>query len=240
MDRWTLYEACVQSAPLVADLLERAHGGSPRSLGEDFAGSAALSREWVRRGARATAVDLDDEALERARGVERLETLVANATDAALRERRADIVHAGNFSLGYLRERERLLDYLRLARARLLERGVFACDTYGGPSAFELGAWRRERFLEGGARVVSTWEHRSADPATGLVENALHFRVEREGEPDFELRDAFVYRWRLWSVAELRDALREAGFRSVELVHDLSGDRTPLAGDFSVLVVARK
>ena len=36
------------------------------------------------------------------------------------------------------------------------------------------------------------------------------------------MRNAFRYRWRLWSIAELVGAMREAGFREVE-VHDRLG-----------------
>ena len=39
----------------------------------------------------------------------------------------------------------------------------------------------------------------------------MHFRVERDGCIIQEETDAFVYRWRLWSVPELRDAMREGG-----------------------------
>lgn len=241
MDRWTLYEQCVQSPRDACDLLGCAHGGSPRRLLEDFAGSAAIAREWTRRGGEALALDLDPEALRRS-GVS-VRTLMADAArPLALEDGTFDVVHAGNFSLGYLQERATLLAYLRERRRLLASGGVLVCDTYGGRSAFELGAWDRERFLEGGVRVVSTWEHRRADPVTALVENVLHFRVERAGELIARHPDAFTYRWRLWSLPELRDLVREAGFRGCDVFSDASG---PLASgaelepDFSVAVVAR-
>lgn len=240
LDRWTLYERCVQSPSDAVELLRRAHGGAPNALLEDFAGSAAISREWARRGGRALALDSDAGALRRAG--ESVEVLLADVRDvSALGERRFDVVHAGNFSLGYLDTRCELLDYFA-GRRRLLEpRGILACDTYGGRSAFELGAWNRERFLDSGLRVVSTWEHRAADPTTARVENALHFRVERDGELVERHPDAFVYRWRLWSVPELREALAEAGFASSAVFASAAGPlREPaeLEPDFSVCVVA--
>lgn len=243
MDRWTLYELCVQSAPDVVALLRRAHGGAARTLAEDFAGSAAVSRAWVARGGRATAIDLDAGALERAARIEGLTTVCADVTERTPAVSSAsDVVYVGNFSILYLKQRERLLAYLRLARERLASGGIFACDTYGGPAAFQLGAWRRERFLEDGTRVVSTWEHRAADPATAQVENVLHFRVEREGELLESFADAFVYRWRLWSISELADALREVGFARHEVyanIHDPLESPRELDGDYSVCIVAR-
>lgn len=242
MDRWELYEHCVQSPADVCDLLARAHGGAARTLLEDFCGSAAISREWVRRGGAAVALDADASAL--ARAGEGIATVLADVRDSdALRGRSFDVIHAGNFSLGYFFERAPLVEYLRQRAARLAPGGVFACDTYGGRSAFEPGAWQRERFLAGGLRVVSMWEHRSADPVSARVENVLHFRVERDGEVVAQLAEAFVYVWRLWSLSELRDALLEAGLRTVDVYRDKSGPlraEEKLDPDFSVCVIARR
>ena len=214
MDRWTLYEHCVQSPRDACDLLLRAHGGAPRRLLEDFAGSAAIAREWTRRGGTAVALDLDGEALGRAS--DEVSAVRADAMERApFAEGSFDVVHAGNFSLGYLRERATLLAYLR-ERRRLL--------------------------AGGGVRVVSTWEHRRADPVTALVENVLHFRVERDGELVARHPDAFTYRWRLWSLPELRDLALEAGSRACDVFPDASGPLAPGAAldpDFSVALVAR-
>lgn len=246
LDRWELYERCVQGAADAAALLARAHGRAPLVLAEDFAGSAALSRAWVARSprARALAVDLDDDALARARGHERIRVARCDVRDRSLlRQPRADVVHAGNFSLGYLKSRSELVEYLSLARRRLREDGILACDTYGGPSAYERGRWEREVVLEPGLRCVSTWEHRWADARTSEVENVLHFRVERGREVVHSLPEAFVYRWRLWSVRELGEALREAGFPSRELYLDLEqplAEGAEPAGDYVVCLVARR
>jgi len=62
------------------------------------------------------------------------------------------------------------------------------------------------------------WEQREFDPCTARAVNAMHFRVERDGEIVQSLEDAFVYSWRLWSVPELRDAMTEAGFTATEVV----------------------
>jgi len=132
-----------------------------------------------------------------------------------------DVIWVGNFSIGYHHDRPGLLAYLGHVRTRLEAGGVFVCDTYGGESAFLLGEVHRYHQLPkalapdgtGGWRVRYTWEQREADPLTGMVTNALHFRVERAGVIEAELIDAYVYRWRLWSVPELRDAMAEAGLR---------------------------
>jgi SAM-dependent methyltransferase len=250
MDRHDLYELTVQSAPLAAAMLRAIHGRKPEVLGEDFAGTAAVSRAWVQRpGARAVAVDLDAAALGRSEGAEGVKQVLADVREAA---DPADVIFAGNFSIGYLHERPDLIGYLRHVRARLRPGGVFVCDTYGGESAFLTGHVRREHRGPGGRRIDYTWEQRKADPLTGMVTDVLHFRVLHAGELEQELRDAFVYRWRLWSVPELRDAMLEAGFASTEVygkLPDAEDDEgeiylAPLTGDdvddsFIVCVAAR-
>ena len=225
VDRWWLYERTVQDPRACAAFLRALHGGDPRVLGEDFCGSAALSRAWVEavEGGRAIAVDVDREALARAGSDPRIEVVagdVRRAIDPA--RHRADVVFAGNFSAGELPTRADLVAWLGTARARLAPGGICAVDTYAGAAAWRTGARERSRWLADGTRVRWLWEQRAADPATARVVDALHFRVERAGEVVVDLPDAFVYRWRLWSPPELADALREAGFAAVEVAGELA------------------
>lgn len=269
--RHALYELCVQSPTHVAGFLHAAHGGEPAVLGEDFAGTAALSRVWcaARPGRRAVAVDLDAGALaygNEAAGVTKI------AADVMACDEPADVVWVGNFSIGYWHTRAALVAYLRHVLGRLRRgraggegeegsrrvgsvsrptpdggsesrptqndrpaRGLFVCDTYGGESAFATGVVHRDHWIAGdglpaalephrGKRVRYTWEQRDADPTTGMVTDVLHFMIiDADGTIDDELDEAFVYRWRLWSVPELRDAMLEAGFASTE-VYDKAAD----------------
>lgn len=197
--------------------LRAIHGREPVIFAEDFCGTAAMSRAWVTRvkGGRAIAVDHDPEPLARARGHKTVRVIRGNVFTATNTKRdAADIVFVGNFSIGEIHDRPRLVGYLRRCRARLRPGGVFICDTYGGESAFTVGAVHRMHPGPGPCRTRYTWEQRTADPATGRVVNAMHFRVDRAGSIELALHDAFVYDWRLWSVPELRDALTEAGFTS--------------------------
>jgi SAM-dependent methyltransferase len=226
--RHGLYELCVQSTRHLVPFLRAVHGQDPRVLGEDFAGTAALSHHWVGdvTDGRAVAVDLDAAALGYRAPDDRVSVHLADVCDVA---EPADVVFVGNFSIGYRRTRADLVAYLRHVRSRLNPGGVFVCDTYGGESAFLIGEVHRDHWITGenlpealaphhGKRVRYTWEQRDADPATGLVTDICHFRiVDAGGTIDLELLDAFVYEWRLWSIPELRDALIEAGFDSTEV-----------------------
>lgn len=222
MDRFDLYERCVQSPRHLVPLLRAIHGRSPRVLGEDFAGTAALSIEWAERvdDGRAVAVDLDETALFR-HGVDmRVDRVAADVRTVGAP---ADLLFVGNFSIGYLHTRAELVEYLRHARERVAEaRGVFVCDTYGGETAYTIGHVHRAHPLPDGRTCRYTWEQRAADPLTGMVTDVIHFRIEDAGVITEELMDAFVYEWRLWSVPELRDALAEAGFVGTDVYAKLA------------------
>ncbi|MDX2131788.1 MAG: hypothetical protein SFY69_07035 [Planctomycetota bacterium] len=241
-DPFECYELCVQSPGTLVTFLRAVHGQRATVLREDFCGSAALSRRWILEGLkagevwRATGVDVDADALARAADGAR-----AAGVEDAIEFRRADAVHTqiettdgcdivfvGNFSLGYIHRRADLLAYLRASRRRLalgnagLGGGVFVCDTYGGASAYKPGMLRRTQPARRHGIIHYIWVHESADPITGIVENSISFQFEVDGEIVRELPRAFTYRWRLWSVHEIREAMLEAGFVSVDVYKDLN------------------
>jgi SAM-dependent methyltransferase len=255
LDRFTLYELAAQNPARDAKLLLAVYLDAPGArdrpglvLGEDFCGTAALSRAWcglVRRSA-AVGVDFDGPTLERARaatGPAECVTLIRadlltppRGRGAALPP--ADVIAVQNFSIGEVPDRPSLVAYLARCRARLKRGGCFVCDVYGGSDAYLTGIISQKvpippelaRGLPKGTTAMYGWEQRSADPFTGRVVNAMHFEVRPggtgRGRTAVELHDAFVYHWRLWSVPELRDAMAEAGFARTEVY-----PRTPGAVD---------
>jgi SAM-dependent methyltransferase len=240
-DRYALYELCAQNPSRDARMLRAIHDGEPRVLGEDFCGTAAISRAWVALfpHARAVGVDHDPEPLARARaantGATRRVTLRrADVMDAA---DPADLIAVLNFSIGELHTRAALVRYLAHARARLRDDGVFIADTYDGSDAYLTGRIAQTVKLPPGrwgpgARVRYEWEQRHADIATGRVVNAMHFTVTTRGSRQ-RFEDAFVYDWRLWSVRELRDAMTDAGFAATE-VYARTADATDADGNLYV------
>lgn len=242
LDRFECYELCVQSPRHVVSLLRGialARGGvEPIVLREDFCGTAAVSRRWCAEdpGARAIAIDMDAEAVGRAdreaslAGVgARVRVRLGDAVrDAPAADEPADVVWVGNFSIGYIHDRRTLVEYLRASRGRLSRGnagfggGVFACDTYGGAGAYALGGLERRHPSRGREVVRYSWVHERADPLTGMVENSISFRVEVDGEVVGELPRAFSYRWRLWGIHELREAMTEAGFETTSVYAELN------------------
>jgi hypothetical protein len=269
LDPLACYELCVQSPRHVAAFLRGLHGNEPVALAEDFCGTAAVSRRWVadavRLGVegRAVATDLDAPTLAYAADRCREDGVADRVTLACADAVRAstpgcDVVFVGNFSIGYLHDRATLLAYLRGCKARLDAanqgfgsggHGALVCDLYGGAGAFRLGGLERTHPGRGREIIRYAWRHEAADPVTSMVRNSISFRVEVDGEVVRELPRAFVYEWRLWGLAELREAMLEAGFAKVEVYKDVNiapGQRpTPIAGpedlaeDWIVLVAAR-
>jgi hypothetical protein len=267
-DKFECYELCVQSPRHVVAFLRGVHGERPTVLREDFCGTAAFSRRWVRealtRGelCRSVAVDCDAATIARAH-----EMAIAMGCEDGVEFRMhdavraepttmdgCDVVFVGNFSIGYIHSRTDLVRYFQRSRERLAMSnagfggGIFVCDTYGGAGAFTLGGIQRVHQSKGHHRVHYAWQHEAADAMTGMVRNSISFRVELEGEIIAELPRVFVYEWRLWSIAELREAMAEAGFRRSAVYKEISlaPNETPspivrpqdLGDDWVVLIAA--
>jgi SAM-dependent methyltransferase len=216
-DKYDLYERAVQDPEgdvmRVRRMFARAYGRPPRTLREDFCGTAAFATAWVAAHgeSRAIGVDLDPEPLAWGRRTHLAGLRPERAARVALvqgdvrsaRTGKVDVTVAFNFSFFLLRTRPELLAYFRHVRAGLREQGMFVLDIYGGPESIER---REERRRCGGFTYV--WDQDRFDPITHDALCHIHFEF-RDGS---RLWRAFSYDWRLWTVPELRDLLADAGF----------------------------
>ena len=67
-----------------------------------------------------------------------------------------------------------------------------------------------------------------------MVRNNIHFTLlNARGKETEQFERAFEYNWRLWTIAELREAMLEAGFESVD-VYDRIG--SAVDGDGNMFV----
>lgn len=220
-DPLRLYELAVQCPAAEVDFLDRRfrllRGRRAHSLREDFCGTAAVCCEWVRRrpGNRALGLDIDPAVLawgER-HNVAALPAAQARrvflqcADVLAAQPAPVDIVAAMNFSYWLLKERAALLRYFQRVHAQLCPDGVFFLDAYGGYDAFRRLRERRT-VADDGAGFTYIWEQAAYDPITAALRCHIHFAF-----PDgSRLEQAFTYNWRLWTLAEVRELLHEAGF----------------------------
>ena len=201
-------------------------GRTPLVLREDFCGTFAVCCEWVKSHQNRTAlgVDLDPEPL--AWGREHLlSQLDADQRDrVTLMERdvrehvaerphlpRAEILAAQNFSFWLFTTREELLAYFRAAHRHLADEGLMVMDMMGGSECMEED---REdvRKIEGYAKPVGRfkyiWRTDRVNPVTMQIQQSISFRFA-DGT---RIEPAFEYHWRMWSIAEVRELLAEAGF----------------------------
>ncbi len=223
-DPHQLYELSEQSAEAEIEFVDATYrtlrGRNARLLREDFCGTASVSCEWVkrRRGNRAVGVDIDPGVLEWGRHnnlcqlsesqLKRIELKKGNVLTA--RTETPDLILAMNFSYWLFTERKTLKRYFRSLLRALPDDGVLFLDAYGGYDSFRSIEEQREIDADGW-QFTYTWEHEKYDPITGRLICNIHFDF-----PDgSRLERAFRYDWRLWTLPEIRELLKEAGFGRV-------------------------
>lgn len=216
-DKYVCYQESVQAPdvdiPVTSRIFRKHRGRPPRTLREDFCGTAAFSSEWVRghRDNRAWAIDLDPEPLDwgRRHNVSQLSPeaqgriKLIEGDVLTVGHEPVDVTVAFNFSYSIFDRREQMVSYFRQARAALGHEGLFFLDVYGGPEAQTPQLEERDC-----GDFTYVWEQASFDPIRGHGRNFIHFHF-----PDgSRLQKAFAYDWRIWSLPELREALADAGF----------------------------
>ncbi|MDT8403898.1 class I SAM-dependent methyltransferase [Sulfuriflexus sp.] len=220
-DRHVYYQESVQNAETEIDFVdetfEKIRGRKMSLLREDFSGTSQVCCEWVRRRPdnRAIGVDLDPEVLQWGREhnlsqlnadqlsrVTLLEDNVLTVTTEPM-----DTVLAMNFSYWCFKDRDTLRSYFKRIHEVLKDDGVFFLDCFGGYEAFRLLEESTEH-----DNFTYTWDQSEYNPINGDYVCHIHFEF-----PDgSKLKEAFTYEWRLWTMPELHELLKEAGFVNVQ------------------------
>lgn len=219
-DRHRLYELSVQNVEgefeFVDETYEKLRGRKARILREDFCGTAAMACEWVRNREdnRAYAVDLDGEVLGWGREhnvgtldgkqVKRVELIQDNVLTANTPP--ADIILAMNFSYMIFETRDSLRAYFAKARENLADDGVLFLDAFGGYDAYKT---MKERTKHDDFTYI--WEQASYNPINSHMVCHIHFAFPDKSK----MKRAFTYEWRMWTLPELQELLKEAGFSKV-------------------------
>jgi hypothetical protein len=225
-DRYFLYTHSVQGAEHDAELLwkmmRKVHAHPlPKSplLQEDFCGTAALCYEWVKLGTthRAAGIDLDSDALDwgtqnHTHGMKKAQLdRVEMIHDDVLVDhgKKPDVICALNFSYFFIQDRATLKKYFSACRKTLAKNGVLILDSFGGPGYLMPHTDRRRNDEE---NFTYWWEIETFDAISNRIKCHIHF--QRDGEA--KRNRVFSYDWRLWSIPEITDVLRECGFTHVE------------------------
>lgn len=216
-DKYRYYSQSVQSptddVKFLSSLYRRLRGGrKARILREDFCGTFANLCEWVKLDRRnhGVGIDLDRNPLDYGRknylsrlgaASKRIHLHMANVLHA--RVELSDLIVALNFSYFTFKKREDLVTYFRNCRHGLKAKGLLVVDCFGGTQCYEknVDKTRKRGFFY-------IWEQKFFNPITNESKFAIHFK--RDGER--MRKNVFRYDWRMWTIAEISEALIEAGF----------------------------
>ncbi len=230
-DRHEYYEKAVQCVESEVDMVDETYeslrGKKARYMREDFCGTANTSCEWVKRRPDNVAIglDLDQEVLDW--GIEhRIKTLnadqqqrvnILNQDVMSASEDPADVILAMNFSYQLFKTRDTLRAYFEKAREGLKEDGLFFIDAYGGHDS-----WRQIREKTKFDDFDYFWHQKRFNPITGDMLCHIHFRFKDKSW----LRKAFTYDWRMWTLPELQELMKEAGFSNVQVYWEGTDEET--------------
>ncbi len=244
-DRHKLYELSVQCSESEIDFVDDAYkklrGHRAKLLREDFCGTANVCCEWVsrRKSNHAVGIDIDNEVLgwgrkykvKKLSSSQQKRVRLLSSDVLTVETDKQDIILAMNFSYWLFKQRQDLLKYFKSVRTGLNNDGIFFFDAYGGYDSFKEIV--EERLVaEGNFNYI--WEQERYNPIDGNLISHIHFSF-----PDGSRMDnAFSYDWRLWTLPEIQDLLREAGFSKVTVFwqgFDKNGDPD---GDFQPATLA--
>ena len=238
-DPHDLYQKSVQSPEndmeLLAGYFQEYTGQPLRQFREDFCGTAYLSSYFVTQHAKnhALGVDLDwptlnwgikhNISLLTPAQQQRISLVNANVLD--VQQPPAQMIAALNFSYMGFHDRPTLLQYLTNAQQSLQPGGLLVLDIWGGSESLVLQEEQREIKNSQDEQIgdfIFIWDQDVFDPFTYLYTTRIHFSFSDESE----LRNAFRYDWRLWTIPEVRELMTEAGFRDIHVLWEGTDKQT--------------
>ena len=237
-DKHVLYELSVQDPAFEVDFAVRQYRKRrrrrPLVLREDFCGTASNSCRWVadHPRARAIALDLDRPTLDWAQthrrsplGEARRRVDLRHQDVRTVTSPKADVVQAFNFSSYLFHPLPELLRYFRCVWKSLAPGGIFMVDGYGGwDSGRTLKETRKVKSQRGTFGYV--WDQADFNPIDSRALCYIHFAF-KNGK---KMKRAFTYDWRIYSPAEISDALAATGFQNIQVFWDFEDDER--ASDF--------
>lgn len=223
-DKYHYYMLSVQSPDVDVKFYQQTYrdfyGTEPVALREDFCGTFKICCEWTKLGQdkKAIGVDLDPEPIAYGKAKHFSELTeeqqsrveVFNQDVMELKNPKADIVAAVNFSYFIFKERHKMVEYYKNIYESLHDKGLFILDIFGGSDIHENLEEETEYEEE---RFSYFWDQESFDSITH--EATFHIHFQRKGEKKRE--KVFSYDWRIWSIPEIRDILKDAGFTSTHV-----------------------
>ncbi len=222
-DKFACYQKSVQTPDHEVEFFEQAYWDAfkkkPYVLREDFCGTFAVCCQWVASHAKRTAIGIDfcGETLQWGRDhnlakLDQTQQQRVRLLEQDVRKRNrppADVLAAQNFSFWIFKTREEVVEYFKIARSNLNAEGIMVMDMMGGGECYEEELVDKRTIVKGKKGFKYHWKQASYNPVTGDASFSISFKFA-DGS---KLKDAFEYHWRFWTIPEVREMLKEAGFR---------------------------
>jgi SAM-dependent methyltransferase len=221
-DKYDYYRRSVQGPDndvlFLRDTYKELRGKEPSTLREDFCGTFAICCEWVKLANKykAIGIDLDPEPIGYGKENYLTQLLPAQQARIEIQEMdvlnpglpKSDIIAAMNFSHYIFKERAMLKAYFDNCHATLKPGGILITDCFGGSQCYEANEEETEH-----KDFSYFWDQESFDPITNFAMFHIHFKPKGKKK----IKNVFSYDWRMWSIPELREIMKEAGFRKTHV-----------------------
>lgn len=233
-DKYELYESSVQGAEddvvFLSRLFQKEKKRKPLSLREDFCGTFLFCTEWVKSHPERTAVGVDISKVPTGYGMRKHYTSLTDDQRQRLRVLNQDVrkaesepvdfICALNFSYFIFKTRDQLRDYFAAARKSIGKDGLLMVDHFGGPANMQTQSEARYCETPDGKKFRYYWDQATFNPVSSESMFHIHFLT-----PDrVRMNKAFTYDWRMWSIAEIRELMLEAGFKSTKVYWEFGGE----------------
>lgn len=241
--KFELYEAAVQDPEgeieIIDQFFRENFDHEAQVFREDFCSTFLNACQWVKiaQDHHSIAVDLDPRALAygkkhhasklNSEEQNRVSTFQANVMNVVAPS--SDIISISNFSIGFLRNRKELLEYFSKCYRDLSQEGMIVFDLLGGFEVSHTQKEKRKVTLSDGTKVNYIWEHAQFNPINREAVFHIHFSWGKGQEK----KKAFSYHWRMWTIPEISDVLREAGFQDVKVYWENDDEDGEGNGTFS-------
>jgi len=238
--RHALYEHGVQNPAFtlrfIDQVFKRRFGSVPTSLREDFCGTAVVARHFVASSVERVALGVDhcQETLQagEARHAQLLDVDARRRLQLMQGDVRevqgdepvdfVDVIVAENFSYSVFHDEETLLAYFAFAFSNLNDHGLLVLDVNAGHLVQQGPHTAVTTKLDDDRQPYTMhWVQESFDAITNRARFHLTFAQGEQTWPR-----AFSYDWRVWSIPELVQLLRRAGFVDVDVHTDAGGKRS--------------
>lgn len=205
----------------------------PRVFREDFCGTFYIGYEWVKEHPENKAIVVDKDRQPITYGKKhhfskltdsqksRLKIYNTNVLNTKIPG--ADIISVNNFSYFIFKQRSILLKYFKNIKKVLSKQGLFIIDVVGGSDCCDENEEQVDH-----KDFIYYWEQKNFDPVSHQAQFYIHFKRKREKKRE----KVFSYDWRMWSLPELQDILKEAGFSAIYVYWEQSDSKGEGTGVF--------